>query len=98
MSFNSEQVQAMQGALAGLAGACDFAMSKDQCGFNKADTYTGHSLAMTGIEDPLYQQVAYGILRKYRGQIGPSAFGAIYKPTGQSARRQQSRARRFWRR
>lgn len=97
-TFTPGQVQAMQGALSGLAGACDFAMSKDRCGFNKADTYTGHSLAMTGIEDPLYQQVAYGILRKYRGQIGPSAFAAIYKPTGQSARRQRSRARRFWRR
>jgi hypothetical protein len=97
-TFTPGQVQAMQSALSGLAGACDFARTRDQCGFNKADTYTGHSLAMTGIEDPLYQQVAYGILRKYRGQIGPSAFAAIYKPTGQSARRQRSRARRFWRR
>jgi SWI/SNF-related matrix-associated actin-dependent regulator 1 of chromatin subfamily A len=96
-TFTPDQVQAMQGALAGLAGSCDFARTKDGCGFNRTDTYTGHSLAMTGLSEPLYQQVAYGILRKYRGQIGPAAFAVIYQPAGRPAQWRRSRARQFWR-
>ena len=90
--FTAAQVAAMENALGSLAGVCDFAMKRDQCGFNKSDTYTGHSLAMTGLGDPLYQEVAYGVLRKYRGQIGPHLYETIYTG-GRSARRRGRRPR-----
>lgn len=95
-SFSRAQVVAMQNALHYLSSMCDFAQKRDECGFNKSDTYTGHSLALTGLDDPLYQQVAYGILRKYRGQLNSALYATIYA-TGRAARwGRRSRYRGWW--
>jgi len=76
--FSKAQVAAMEQGLGLLAGSCDYAFAKDYCGFNKPDVYAGHALAQTGLSSQLARQVAHGILRKYRRQLGGGLHDAIY--------------------
>lgn len=94
VSLTHEQTVVMDDALKQLSSVCDWALTKDQCGFNKPDAYTGNLLAMVGLSDPVAQQVAYGILYKYKRQLGRETWGNIYQPEGQSAWGRRSVARR----
>ena len=64
------QVDAMARACAELAAVCDGAFTQDGMGFNKVDTAYGKWLGMVGLEDTDCQALAYGMLRKYRDQLG----------------------------
>jgi tetratricopeptide (TPR) repeat protein len=69
---------AIHGAVAQLAGVCDFAESLDGQGFNATDTWLGHALAAMPVsawsEDAAL--TAWDMLRKYRGQL--AGFGISY--------------------
>ncbi|MEK6849525.1 MAG: hypothetical protein AABY01_03060, partial [Nanoarchaeota archaeon] len=87
-------VGAMQQALGYLSSVCDYAKERDYCGFNKPDAATGHSLAMTGLGDPVAQHVARGLLHKYKDQLGGSAPGSLWSSIyGPEARGHGARGR-----
>ena len=78
--FPPHVVAAMEQAAAGLAEVCDWARTKDFCGYNAPDARTGHILAQVGLDDPVAQHTAYDILHKYQSQLGEATWEAIYGP------------------
>jgi len=76
--FTDQQIDALEAALATLAGLCDGAVSRDGFGFNKCDAYIGKSLAMSGIYTEKQAELAKSILKKYHRQIGDGLMCAIY--------------------
>lgn len=61
-----------------LASSCDGARTKDNVGFNKADTSVGHWYALAGFQTDDDYRVALHMVQKYVGQVGdqfPLVFG-----------------------
>lgn len=58
-------------AVSYLAGVCDGALRRDDCGFNAADTHAGHALAFVPAAawTPQMARHAYETLRTYRVQL-----------------------------
>jgi len=64
-------------ALQYLAGVCNFAQTKDNVGFNGADTVFGHDLADKSLAYPLSPkqlEAAFKMLGKYRAQLHNAGF------------------------
>jgi SWI/SNF-related matrix-associated actin-dependent regulator 1 of chromatin subfamily A len=78
LDISEAQIDAIHHSLKILAGVCDFAQSRDDCGFNGCDTIIGHSLA--GQSGLSAKQAVLGkkILKKYHRQIPSSIYGVIF--------------------
>lgn len=75
-----EQIDAVQEALMIVAGQCDGAQRRDDCGFNGTDARTGRALAMAG---DLTEEEAWGarnLVYKYKGQFGSALAEKMGKP------------------
>src|SRR5215470_3988849 len=97
----ADGVAAIHGAMARLAGVCDFAEILDGHGFNATDTWLGHVLAAMPADAWTEDEALGGwdMLRKYRGQL--DGFGVCYdnlpRPPGadelEAVRREAARER-----
>ncbi len=67
-------IELVHDALRYLAHRCDYAATKDDCGFNGADAQFGHQLAERPQLTPKQALAAQKMLVKYRGQISKGGF------------------------
>ncbi|MHC4356630.1 MAG: C-terminal helicase domain-containing protein, partial [Planctomycetota bacterium] len=67
--LSEDQVQAIHEGLQMLAGVCDGAWMRDDCGFNKIDTHIGKSLASASRLTQKQAALGYRLCRKYRRQL-----------------------------
>ncbi|MEZ8293392.1 hypothetical protein AB6D11_06015 [Vibrio splendidus] len=80
ISLNTNEKELVGIAVESLSRHCDFAKTKDNIGFNKADTYIGHYLSTVpdGDWDENHFEYAWTILFKYQGQLN-TLFGTDIK-------------------
>lgn len=64
-----EVIAAVHRGLQILAGVCDYAAKKDDCGFNGCDARIGHDLANRTSLTPRQAALGAKILRKYHRQL-----------------------------
>ena len=70
IDISAEQIEAVHLGLQMLAGVCDGAAKRDDCGFNKMDAGIGRSLAVQPSLSPKQAALGRRLIAKYHRQIG----------------------------
>lgn len=68
-TVDDEQGRAVHRCLQILAGVCDGAVARDNCGFNGCDAHIGHSLAAAPRLSPKQAALGAKIITKYKRQL-----------------------------
>jgi hypothetical protein len=65
-----QRADQIRAAIRTLARQCDGAITRDDAGFNKGDSYRGKLLSLAGLQTENELRAAEYVLQKYHRQIG----------------------------